>query len=73
VTTDIAQERQQVHELIDRLAPSQVIAARGMIEALLENGLEHGLESEDEEITSETAAQLDRASIHRSRRGHSAR
>jgi hypothetical protein len=34
--TDVAQEKQQVHELIDRLAPSQVTAVRGLLEAMLD-------------------------------------
>lgn len=34
--TDIAQEKQQVHELIDRLAPLQVTAVRGLLEAMLD-------------------------------------
>ncbi len=33
---DIAQEKQQVQELIDRLAPNQVIAVRGLLEAMLD-------------------------------------
>jgi hypothetical protein len=34
--TDTAHEKQQVHELIDRLAPSQVSAVRGLLEAMLD-------------------------------------
>jgi hypothetical protein len=34
--TDTAHEKQQVHELIDRLAPSQVTAVRGLLEAMLD-------------------------------------
>ena len=34
--TDIAQEKQQVHELIDRLAPTQVTAVRGLLEAMID-------------------------------------
>jgi hypothetical protein len=33
--TDTAHEKQQVHQLIDRLAPSQVSAVRGLLEAML--------------------------------------
>jgi hypothetical protein len=34
--TDTLHEKQQVHELIDRLAPSQVTAVRGLLEAMLD-------------------------------------
>jgi len=34
--TDTAQEKQQVHQLIDRLAPSQVTAVRGLLEAMID-------------------------------------
>jgi hypothetical protein len=55
---DIDREKRQVHELIERLAPSQVIAVRGVLEALLEVT---DIPLEDQEITSEMAVQLDRA------------
>jgi hypothetical protein len=35
MAAEIAQEKQQVHELIDRLAPSQVAAVRSLLEAIL--------------------------------------
>jgi hypothetical protein len=34
--TDVIQERHQVHELIDRLVPSQLAAVRGVLEAMLD-------------------------------------
>ena len=34
--TDIAQQKQQIHELIDRLAPTQVTAVRGLLEAMID-------------------------------------
>ena len=34
--TDVIQEKQQVHELIDRLAPSQVAAVRNLLEVMLD-------------------------------------
>lgn len=34
--TDVIQDKQQVHELIDRLAPSQLVAVRGLLEAMLD-------------------------------------
>jgi hypothetical protein len=34
--TDTAHAKQQVHALIDRLAPSQVAAVRGLLEAMID-------------------------------------
>ncbi|HWZ32574.1 MAG TPA: hypothetical protein VNX18_14635 [Bryobacteraceae bacterium] len=36
MATDIAQQKRQVHELIDRLAPSQVTAIRGVLVAMID-------------------------------------
>jgi hypothetical protein len=61
--TDITQEKRQVHELVERLAPSQVAAVRGLLEVMLDP-VAHSITNapvEEEEITSETAATLDRA------------
>jgi hypothetical protein len=33
---DLADEKQQVHNLIERLAPSQVAAVRGLLEAMID-------------------------------------
>ncbi len=33
---DLTQEKQQLHELVDRLAPRQVHAVRGLLEAMLD-------------------------------------
>jgi len=33
---DQAQEKQQLHELVDRLAPGQVHAVRGLLQAMLD-------------------------------------
>jgi hypothetical protein len=35
MATDITQEKQQVHELIEKLAPGQIIAVRGLLEAMI--------------------------------------
>ena len=36
MATDVIQEKQQVRELLDRLAPSQLTAVRGLLEAMLD-------------------------------------
>lgn len=51
---DPAKEKQQARELIDRLPPTQLSAVVGLLEAMLDR-------VEEEEITPETAAALDRA------------
>jgi hypothetical protein len=56
-------EKQQAHQLIDQLPPTQLSAIVGLLEAMLEP-IVHSLASapvEEEEITPETAATLDRA------------
>jgi hypothetical protein len=53
--TDIAQEKQHVHELIDRLAPTQVTAVRGLLEVMLNpiaRAIANG-EEDDEPVTEE--------------------
>ena len=47
--TDTAHEKQQVHELIDRLAPSQVTVVRGLLEAMLNPRAD----ADDEPVTEE--------------------
>ena len=63
MTTDVLHEKQQVHELIDRLAPSQVTAVRGLLEAMLDPQSRSiaAAPIEEEEISPETAAALDKA------------
>jgi len=34
--TDIAQEKQQVHQLVDYLAPAQLMAVRGLLETMVD-------------------------------------
>lgn len=61
--TDTPTEKQQVHELIDRLAPGQVTAVRGLLEAMLDP-VSRSIGTapvEDEDITPETASALDKA------------
>ena len=63
--TDSVQEKQQVHSLVDQLAPNQVTAVRGLLEVMLDP-VAHSIATaaiEEEEITPETAAALDRARV----------
>jgi hypothetical protein len=58
-----ANEKQQAHDLIERLAPSQISAVVHLLQVMT-GPLSRALASapvEEEEITSETAAALDRA------------
>ena len=34
--SDLTHEKQQIHELVDRLAPGQVHAVRGLLQAMLD-------------------------------------
>jgi hypothetical protein len=61
--TDITQERQQAHALLDMLPQEKLTAVRVLLEVMLEP-LSRSLAAapvEEEEITPETAAALDRA------------
>jgi len=61
--TDVTQERQQAHALLDMLPKEKLTAVRSLLEVMLEP-LSRSLASapvEEEEITPETAAALDRA------------
>jgi|HubBroStandDraft_1064217.scaffolds.fasta_scaffold1069784_1 hypothetical protein len=58
--TDTAHERQQAHNLLDRLAPSQLTAVRGLLEAMLDpaahavaNPAMPNLTTDDEPVTEE--------------------
>lgn len=60
---DLQQQRQQVHSLVDLLPPSKLDAVRTLLEVMVEP-LTRSLALapvEDEEVTPETAAALDRA------------
>jgi hypothetical protein len=53
--TDTAHEKQQIRELLDRLAPSQVAAVRGLLEAMLDPAA-HAIanaSADDEPVTEE--------------------
>jgi ethanolamine utilization microcompartment shell protein EutL len=61
--TDLTQERQQAHALLDMLPGEKLTAVRSLLEVMVEP-LSRSLASapvEEEEITAETAAALDRA------------
>lgn len=61
--TDVTQERQQAHALLDMLPREKLTAVRSLLEVMVEP-LSRSLASasvEEEEITPETAAALDRA------------
>ena len=61
--SDRTQERQQAHALLDRLSDEQLDAVRNLLEVMIEP-LSRSLALapvDDDEITPETAAALDRA------------
>jgi hypothetical protein len=58
---DIGNEKKQAHELIERLPPTQLSAVVGLLEAMLDPLTLTNAPVEEEEITPETAAALNRA------------
>jgi hypothetical protein len=61
--TDVTQERQQAHALLDMLPEEKLTAVRSLLEVMVEP-LSRSLASapvEEEEITPDTAAAIDRA------------
>jgi hypothetical protein len=61
--SDATRERRQVHALLDMLPEEKLTAVRSLLEVMVEP-LSRSLASapaEDEEVTSDTAAALDRA------------
>jgi hypothetical protein len=63
MATDVLQEKQQVHELIERLAPSQVHAVRGLLEVMVDPVARSIANApiDDEPLTPEEEQALDRA------------
>ena len=59
MATDAIEAKQQAHELIDQLRPEQLNAVVGVLEVMVHGDRE--IPVEEEEITPETAAALDRA------------
>ena len=63
MATDVTQQRQQAHELLDMLPEEKLTVVRSLLEVMVEP-LCHSLAAapvEEEELTSETAAALGRA------------
>lgn len=63
MSTDVTQERQQAHALLDMLPEEKLTAVRSLLEVMVEP-LSRSLASapvEEEEITSDTVAAIDRA------------
>jgi hypothetical protein len=61
MTHDSENEKQQAHELIDRLPPTQLSAVVVLLEAMLDPVAMANAPVEEEDITPETAVALDRA------------
>jgi hypothetical protein len=57
----MADAKKHAYELIDRLPPTQLSAVVGLLEAMLDPSSLANVLAEEEEITPETAAALDRA------------
>jgi len=63
MASDLTHEKQQLHELVDRLARSQVHAVRGLLEVMLDP-VSHAIATapvDDEPLTAEDAHALDEA------------
>jgi hypothetical protein len=60
---DLNQERQQAHELLDMLPDEKVAAVRSLLQVMVEplSGSLASAPVDEEEITSETAAALERS------------
>jgi hypothetical protein len=64
MATDVIDEKRQAHELVDRLTPDQLSAVVSLLKVIALDPLSRSLalaSVEDEELTPETAAALDRA------------
>jgi hypothetical protein len=57
----MADTKEHAYELIDRLPPTQLSAVVGLLEAMLDSTSLANAPVEEQEITPETAAALDRA------------
>jgi hypothetical protein len=57
----MADTKEHAHQLIERLAPRQVTAVVGLLEAMLDPVSLANAPVEEEELTPETAAALERA------------
>jgi hypothetical protein len=63
VASDLTQEKQQLHELVDRLGPSQVYAVRGLLQVMLDpvSRAIANAPVDDEPLTAEEAHALNEA------------
>jgi hypothetical protein len=63
MATDVIQEKRQIHALIERLAPSQVRAVRGLLEVMVDPVARSIANApiDDEPLTPEEEQALDRA------------
>jgi hypothetical protein len=63
MASDLTQEKQQLHELVDQLAPSQVRAVRGLLQVMLDpvSRAIANAPADDEPLTAEEARALDEA------------
>ena len=61
--SDLTREKQQLHELVDRLAPSHVHAVRGLLLAMVDpvSRAIANAPADDEPLTAEEAQALDEA------------
>jgi len=63
MASDLTHEKQRLHELVDRLAPGQVHAVRGLLQAMLDpvSRAIANARVDDEPLTAEEAQALDEA------------
>ena len=63
MTSDLTHEKQQLHELVDRLAPSQVYAVRGLLQVMLDpvSRAIANAPADDEPLSAEGAHDLNEA------------
>ena len=63
MTSDLTHEKRQLHELVDRLAPSQVHAVRGLLQVMLDpvSRAIANAPVDDEPLTAEEARDLHEA------------
>lgn len=63
MASNLTHEKQQIHELVDRLAPNHVRAVRGLLQAMLDpvSRAIANVPVDDEPLTAEDAQSLDEA------------
>ncbi len=64
MSIDVAQERQQAHAYLDKLAPAQISAVRKLLETMVTNPVSSSLANapvEDEDIGEEEERTVDRS------------